>query len=182
MAHQAVLYPVVPQTGVSHWISMIPGAPVHDQARSPGFDPQMPGNLRRCLASGDLVLRVSPGYVSQQPQARTHSLQRPAGDSGRRLLDDHLHDVPDPVYGLLEYVASKTPNPLTVILERDGNYPPMLELLSQMDRARVCRSRISRAFSPRPLRRSETGRPLGRGRTRAGENRPERPGVGRPVL
>jgi uncharacterized protein (UPF0276 family) len=65
----------------------------------------------------------------------------PAGDSGRRLLDDHLHDVPDPVYDLLEYVASKTPNPLTVILERDGNYPPMLELLSQLDRARAAVTR-----------------------------------------
>jgi uncharacterized protein (UPF0276 family) len=60
----------------------------------------------------------------------------PAGDSGRRLLDDHLHDVPDPVYALLRHVASKTRNPLTVILERDGNYPPMLELIAQLDRAR----------------------------------------------
>jgi uncharacterized protein (UPF0276 family) len=61
----------------------------------------------------------------------------PAGDSAPRILDDHLHDVPDPVYGLLQYVASKTRNPLTVILERDGNYPPILELLTQVDRARA---------------------------------------------
>ena len=60
----------------------------------------------------------------------------PAGESGRRLLDDHLHDVPDPVYRLLEHVASRTGNPLTVILERDGNYPPMTDLLNQIDRAR----------------------------------------------
>ncbi len=60
----------------------------------------------------------------------------PAGDSGHRLLDDHLHDVPDPVYALLEHVAARTSNPLTVILERDGNYPPMLDLLTQLDRAR----------------------------------------------
>ncbi len=68
----------------------------------------------------------------------------PAGDSGRRLLDDHLHDVPDPVYALLEYVARKTQNPLTVILERDGNYPPVLELIGQLDKARdaVCRGRM----------------------------------------
>lgn len=61
----------------------------------------------------------------------------PDGGSGRRLLDDHLHDVPDPVYALLEYVAAKTGNPLTVVLERDGNYPPMLHLLGQLDRARA---------------------------------------------
>ena len=60
----------------------------------------------------------------------------PAGDGNRRLLDDHLHDVPDPVYELLEHVAARTSTPLTVILERDGNYPPMLDLLVQLDRAR----------------------------------------------
>ena len=60
----------------------------------------------------------------------------PAGDSGRRLLDDHLHDVPDPVYALLQHVAARTENPLNVILERDGNYPPMLDLLAQLDLAR----------------------------------------------
>ena len=60
----------------------------------------------------------------------------PAPQSGPRLLDDHLHDVPDPVYALLEYVAAKTRNPLTVVLERDGNYPPMPDLLGQLDRAR----------------------------------------------
>ena len=60
----------------------------------------------------------------------------PAGDGSRRMLDDHLHDVPDPVYKLLEHVAARTSKPLTVILERDGNYPPMLDLLAQLDCAR----------------------------------------------
>jgi uncharacterized protein len=54
----------------------------------------------------------------------------------RRLLDDHLHDVPEPVYDLLRYVGEKTSQPLTVILERDGHYPPMAALLSQLARAR----------------------------------------------
>jgi uncharacterized protein len=54
----------------------------------------------------------------------------------RRLLDDHLHDVPEPVYGLLEYVGAKTSLPLTVILERDGRYPPIEVLLNQLERAR----------------------------------------------
>ncbi len=54
----------------------------------------------------------------------------------RRLLDDHLHDPPDPVYSLLEDLAAACPNPLTVILERDGSYPPMGHLLTQLERAR----------------------------------------------
>jgi uncharacterized protein len=59
----------------------------------------------------------------------------------QRLLDDHLHDVPDPVYALLETVASRTRRPLTVILERDGDYPAVDELLFQLDRARTALAR-----------------------------------------
>ena len=54
----------------------------------------------------------------------------------RRLLDDHLHDVPDPVYALLEEVGARARQPLTVILERDGDYPAIECLLEQLDRAR----------------------------------------------
>ena len=54
----------------------------------------------------------------------------------RRLLDDHLHDVPDAVYRLLAELAAVVPHPLTVILERDGAYPPIEVLLRQLDRAR----------------------------------------------
>ncbi len=48
-----------------------------------------------------------------------------------RVLDDHLHGVPDEVFALLACVNA--PN---VILERDGNYPPIEELLAELDRAR----------------------------------------------
>ncbi len=48
-----------------------------------------------------------------------------------RVLDDHLHGVPDEVFALLGCVSA--PN---VILERDGNYPPIEELLAELDRAR----------------------------------------------
>ncbi len=53
-----------------------------------------------------------------------------------RTVDDHLHAVPSQVYELLEDAAARSPHPLTVILERDGNYPPMAELLHELDRAR----------------------------------------------
>jgi hypothetical protein len=85
---------------------------------------------------------------------------RTGGEGGRRarrLLDDHKHDVPDPVYELLEELGARTDRPLTVILEQDGDYPPMAHLLAQLDRARAAlvRGRTRRAatvggFLPEP--------------------------------
>jgi uncharacterized protein (UPF0276 family) len=57
--------------------------------------------------------------------------------SVRRLLDDHLHAVPPVVFGLLEQVASLTSAPMSVILERDGAFPPFAELMAELDRARA---------------------------------------------
>lgn len=56
--------------------------------------------------------------------------------SKQYLLDDHLHSVPEPIYQLLAEVAARTTQPLTVILERDGSYPPMSVLLEELDSAR----------------------------------------------
>jgi hypothetical protein len=53
-----------------------------------------------------------------------------------RVLDDHLHGAPDEVYDLLADAAARTARPLTVILERDGNYPPMAEMLNHLELAR----------------------------------------------
>jgi uncharacterized protein (UPF0276 family) len=70
---------------------------------------------------------------------------RVGGPGGERVLDDHLHPVPDPVYGLLEEVARRAPGPLTVILERDGRFPGVDALLAELDRAReaVARGRAA---------------------------------------
>jgi len=54
-----------------------------------------------------------------------------------RLLDDHLHDVPDPVYRLLEMLGEHCTQGLTVILERDGKFPSMSALIGQIQRARA---------------------------------------------
>ena len=54
----------------------------------------------------------------------------------RRLLDDHVHAVPDQVFALLETLAARVRQPLTVILERDGAYPPMETLLAELGHAR----------------------------------------------
>lgn len=62
-------------------------------------------------------------------------------DGERRLLDDHVHDPPDPVYELLEELAAATSRSLTVIIERDGRYPSMDALVAQMRRARAALER-----------------------------------------
>lgn len=76
---------------------------------------------------------------------------RTLAEPGAPILDTHQHDPPEPVYTLLEEVARRTPQPLTVVLERDGRYPPMEALLAQLDRARgamqagrAARQRVSR--------------------------------------
>jgi uncharacterized protein (UPF0276 family) len=70
-----------------------------------------------------------------------------APDGSQRLLDDHFHDVPDPVFDLLEETAARAPAPLTVILERDGDYPSMDSLLEQITKARraIAKGRARRA-------------------------------------
>ena len=60
-----------------------------------------------------------------------------APDGGRRLLDDHLHDVPQTVFGLLRELGRLAPQPLTVIIERDGRYPSTAALLDQLRLARA---------------------------------------------
>jgi uncharacterized protein (UPF0276 family) len=73
------------------------------------------------------------------------------GSRKARLLDDHLHDVPGQVFGLLERLAQSVEQPLTVIIERDGNYPPFEALLAQLDlaRAALARGRVLRAEQTR---------------------------------
>jgi uncharacterized protein (UPF0276 family) len=80
-------------------------------------------------------------FLDRLPLERVHAVHisggRYIGDGAdRRVLDDHLHDPPDPVYHLLATLAEWCPNPLTVILERDGSYPPMAHLRAQLGRAR----------------------------------------------
>lgn len=90
-------------------------------------------------------------YIARIPRERIGAVHLAGGKwvgrpEARRLLDDHLHDVPDPVFQLLEEVGARATQPLTVILERDGNFPSIESLLAQIDRARqaVARGRAVR--------------------------------------
>ncbi|HYJ05675.1 MAG TPA: DUF692 domain-containing protein [Chthoniobacterales bacterium] len=96
-----------------------------------GFDPSaflasIPlQRVRAIHIAGGKLLEPDPA----DPQQKEH------------LLDDHLHPVPDPVYDLLAEVAAASTQPLTVLLERDGEYPPMAELLAELESARVAIAR-----------------------------------------
>lgn len=71
------------------------------------------------------------------PAARIRAVHLAGGKVWKgRLLDDHLHEVPEPVFRLLEDVAARVPHSLTVVLERDGEYPAFDRLLGELDMAR----------------------------------------------
>jgi uncharacterized protein (UPF0276 family) len=86
------------------------------------------------------------GFIARIPPERISAIHLAGGkwigaQGSRRLLDDHLHDVPDPVYDLLAEVGARAPRALTVILERDGHFPPIDCLLNQLGRARQALAR-----------------------------------------
>jgi uncharacterized protein len=76
-------------------------------------------------------------------------IDEPGNSGKKRLLDDHIHDVPDEVFALLTELATRALQPLTVIVERDGAYPQFDHLLRQLTRARealaIGRARLHRA-------------------------------------
>ena len=89
---------------------------LHANAVNFGFDP---------LAFLDRMPAASIGAVHVAGGRWTN-----AGGK-RRIVDDHLHEVPKAVFTLLAEVAARVPQPLTVILERDGHYPPF-EVLAEL--------------------------------------------------
>ena len=92
----------------------------------------------------ELLLEMPLDRVSMVHLSGGRWISPPGG--APRLLDDHLHDVPAPVYGLLETLAREASQPLTVIIERDGNFPAFGALLEQVAQARaaLARGRFSR--------------------------------------
>jgi len=59
-----------------------------------------------------------------------------ASTGERRLLDDHRHDVSEDVFELLTEVGARAPQPLVVLIERDGAYTPFPFLLAELAKAR----------------------------------------------
>jgi len=95
-------------------------------------------------------------FISRMPAGRVRGIHLAGGrwvgkGNVRRVLDDHLHDVPDPVYALLEEIGARTEPGLTVILERDGHFPSIDSLLDQLDHARqaLAQGRARRTIASR---------------------------------
>ena len=86
-------------------------------------------------APQELLLRLPLDRVGAVHLSGGHWIDAPGG--GQRLLDDHLHDVPPEVFDLLTVLARHAPQPLTVIVERDGNYPSFEHVLGQLELARA---------------------------------------------
>jgi uncharacterized protein (UPF0276 family) len=86
--------------------------------------------LERVPAERIQAVHLAGGRLVQAPNTDAEAR------AAVRLLDDHRHEVPDAVYGLLREVARRCPGPLTVVLERDGAFPRMDSLLGELDRAR----------------------------------------------
>jgi uncharacterized protein (UPF0276 family) len=100
--------------------------------------------LNHGYAPLEFVRQIHPDRIAAIHIAGGKFISAP--DGSQRLLDDHLHDVPDPVFDLLEETAARAPGPLTVILERDGDYPSMDSLLAQIAQARraLAKGRVRR--------------------------------------
>jgi hypothetical protein len=95
---------------------------LYSNGKNFGFDPK---SVLRALP----VERIRAIHIAGGVDVRT--------DQGEiRRIDDHLHDVPDPVYELLEIVGERVPHALDVVLERDGDFPTFDRLLAEIDRAR----------------------------------------------
>ena len=87
----------------------------------------------------DVLRAIPPERIRTIHLAGGTSVHSSSGEA--RWLDDHLHDVPDPVYDLLEIVGESVPHPIDVVLERDGAFPPFPRLLEQLERARAALGR-----------------------------------------
>lgn len=100
-------------------------------------------DLHNLLANALNAGRDPLALLESFPLARVRMVHLSGGcwiaapGGGQRLLDDHLHDVPDAAYTLLEALAARVHTPLEVIIERDGRFPPLARLLAQVDRARA---------------------------------------------
>jgi uncharacterized protein (UPF0276 family) len=60
---------------------------------------------------------------------------------GEYFLDDHKQPVSPEVFEMLEILAATVPQPLAVVLERDGNYPDFNQLQAELTQAREAMAR-----------------------------------------
>jgi uncharacterized protein (UPF0276 family) len=102
-------------------------------ARNHGFDPM--GWLDAVPLGGVRYVHVAGGTTVRDRLGR------------ERVLDDHLHAAPPEVAALLRALGERAPQPVTVVLERDGRFESVDRLLAELDgmRAALAAGRAARA-------------------------------------
>jgi hypothetical protein len=75
-------------------------------------------------------------YLSGIPAARVRQIHLAGHSRGRDLLiDTHDKPVPDPVWSLYASALDRI-GPVAIMIERDGDIPPLSELLAELELAR----------------------------------------------
>ena len=77
-----------------------------------------------------------PGERVQQIHLAGHE------DHGRYIIDTHDHPVPDPVWDLYTQALRRI-GPVSTMIERDDNIPPLDELTAELDRARRIAAQVA---------------------------------------
>lgn len=85
-------------------------------------------------------------YLSGIPAARVHQLHLAGHSQGRDLLiDTHDKPVPDPVWALYASALERL-GPVATMIERDGDIPPLSDLLAELELARnIAQGKLRRA-------------------------------------
>ncbi|MBS0485860.1 MAG: DUF692 domain-containing protein [Proteobacteria bacterium] len=98
---------------------------IHVSANNHGFDAR------------DYLAGIAPRRV-QQFHLAGHSFQN------NLIIDTHDHPVPDPVWDLYADAVRRF-GPVSTMIERDDNIPPLAELIAELDHARAIAEPILRA-------------------------------------
>jgi len=82
-------------------------------------------------------------YLNGIPAARVQQFHL-AGheDHGHYIIDTHDHPVPDPVWELYAQALRRF-GPVSTMIERDDNIPPLDELTAELDRARCIAAQVA---------------------------------------
>ena len=83
-------------------------------------------------------------YLNGIPAARVQQFHL-AGheDHGRYIIDTHDQPVPDPVWELYAQALRRF-GPVSTMIERDDNIPPLAELVDELERARRIAAQVAR--------------------------------------
>ncbi len=88
-------------------------------------------------------------YLAGIPLERVQQIHLAGHENhGDYLIDTHDHPVPDPVWALYAQTLRRC-GPLTTMIERDANIPPLKELCAELDAARALSARTLADAAPR---------------------------------